>query len=198
MSMNPNNPFDDHQNDQGYAQSPTAKKGGKGCLLGCGIVGLLSVLVCCGGGALMTQFGLGVLASEYEQQLAGNPVIEEHIGEIESLDVSWTATFREAQKAEEQGEESPFAFEIKGSKGSGTLLVRQDRAGDGTEIGSATLVMPDGSRHAVTIDRDEFEDLENLKLEDLDLDIEFDHGSVMELDEQPAASDDPTNESAAP
>jgi hypothetical protein len=99
----------------------------------------------------MVQFGVSMLASEYQRQLTGNPVIVEHIGEIESVEPSWSATFREAQNAGQQGQETSFAFEIKGSKGSGTLLAEQDNRGGGTGLSTAILVMPDGTRHPINM-----------------------------------------------
>ena len=64
MSMTPNNPFEDPQNDQGYVQSPPPKKGGKGCLIGCAVAGLLGVLFCCGGGGYLAHYGVSMLAGE--------------------------------------------------------------------------------------------------------------------------------------
>jgi hypothetical protein len=152
MSMSPNNPFEDRRDDQGDVQGPPRRKsGGKGCLIGCSIAGVLGLLVCCGGGAMMIPFGISILTSDYQQQLAGNPVIVEHIGEIESLEMSWSATFEEAQKSDGQGSAAPIAFEVKGSKGSGTLLIQQDQSGGGGGIKSATLVLPDGTRHPIDV-----------------------------------------------
>jgi hypothetical protein len=43
-------------------------------------------------------------------------------------------------------EKSPgsMAFAIKGSKGSGVLLISQAPGGDGTQVGTAELVLPSG------------------------------------------------------
>lgn len=159
MSMSPNNPFEDDQNDQGDAQSSAPAKSRKGCLIGCSIAGILALLVCCGGvvllmrggGQMLADFMNTALSSEYQRQLAGNPVIVEHIGEIVSLDFDLSTTFEEAQKSAERGEETHWVFKIEGSKGSGTLIVQQDTSGGGTDIKSATLVMPDGTRHSIDV-----------------------------------------------
>jgi hypothetical protein len=151
MSMSPNNPFEDPQNAQSFAQSPARPKGGKGCLIGCSIAGVLGVMVCCGGGVMLIFVGVSFLADEYQRQLAGNPVIIEHIGDIESMEASWSATIEEAQKAGDQGTGAPVAFEVEGSKGSGTLLVEQDQSGGGSMIKSATLILPDGTRIPIDV-----------------------------------------------
>jgi hypothetical protein len=149
MSMTPNNPFDDPQRNQMAAQGPPAAKSRKGCLLGCGIAAALSLLLCCGGGLVLTQFTFSMIASEYQRELAGNPVIVEHIGEIQSLDVSWGGIFEEAQKAGEQGGQGSLVFDVEGSKGSGRIVVEPDQgqAGGGGDLGAGTLIMPDGNRY---------------------------------------------------
>ncbi len=150
MSMTPNNPFEDPRYDASGVQAPAKKKGGKGCLIGCGIGSVLVLLVCCGGGGMFMQFVMSTIASEYERQLASNPVVVEHLGEVESFDFDMTATFQEAQKSGDQGGDPDIAFKVKGSKGDGTILVKQDNSGDGgAAIKSAILVLPDGSRHEI-------------------------------------------------
>lgn len=170
VSMNTNNPFESNPNAPGapYGEPAPKKSNAKFWLLGCGITGVLGVVVCCGGGALMTQFGLSVLAGEFQKQLDGNPVIVEHIGEIESLDMSWADTVAGAQNAEGGAEE--LAFQIKGTKGSGVVMIQQDKSGDGTGMQSATLVMDDGSRFPI--------DLGMAGNEDIQMDDIFDQGEL--------------------
>lgn len=174
MSMSPNNPFEDPQNDQGYLQDQgnlPAKKSGKGCLIGCGVVGLLGLVLCCGGGIFMVQFGVGALGDQLQTQIAGDPAIVEHIGGIESMEVSWGATIEEAQQGGEQ--DSGLVFEIKGDKGSGKLLIKEDKSG-GSDVGMATLILPDGTRIPIGLDSD------GGGIEDLDADLEdmFDSGDI--------------------
>lgn len=166
MSMSPDNPFD-NPNSPGYAQAPppAKKSSAKFWLIGCGVTGLLGVFVCCGGGLLMTQFGMSMLAAQFQNQLEGNPVIVEHIGEIESMNMSWGETMKAAQS----GDGQELAFAINGSKGSGTILVVQDKSGDGSGIQSATLVLADGSRHPIELVP---------TAEEIDMDAFFDEGDV--------------------
>ncbi len=173
MSMNADNPFDVNPNAPGnsgasYGQAPPKKSTAKYWLLGCGITGLLAVLVCCGGSLLMTQFGLGMLAGEFQKQLDGNPVIVEHIGDIESMSMSWGDTIQGAQNAEGGAEE--MAFAITGTKGSGTVYIRQDKSGDGTGMQSARLVMTDGTSYPIEL-APSFD-------QDVNLDEMFDEGQA--------------------
>jgi hypothetical protein len=151
MSMTPNNPFDDQQGDQDFGQSPSSRKGGKGCLIGCAVGGFLAVFGCCGGTVATMYFTLSVLSEEYQRQLAGNPVIEEHIGDIESMEFSWTGTVEEAQNSGNQGAGAQIGFEIKGSKGSGRVLIEQGQGGGGNMIKSGTLILPDGTRIPIDV-----------------------------------------------
>lgn len=51
--------------------------------------GLFVPILCCGGILLLGRFGLGVLAADIEMQVRDHPVIQEHIGEIEELEVDF-------------------------------------------------------------------------------------------------------------
>lgn len=117
-------------------------------------------------GLFFAQFGLSMYAGEVQRQLQGNPVIVEHIGEIESTSHSWTGTMEAAQQ--NQGSESQLAFEVTGSKASGTVYVVQDRSGDGTGIKSAILKLPNGTELPIDVGGGdaEFNELE-IELNDL-------------------------------
>ena len=145
----------------------------------------MGLFVCCGGGVLLVQFGVGTLGDQLERQVASNPAIVEHIGDIESFEVNWSATIEEAQKTGEQ--DAGLIFEIKGSQGSGQLLVKQDKAGDGSSIDSATLILPDGTRIPIDLasGAPEVEELE------MDFDDLIDTGNI-------DTGDTRTNEFAVP
>ncbi|EMI15492.1 hypothetical protein RMSM_07593 [Rhodopirellula maiorica SM1] len=118
-------------------------------------MGVVGGLVCCGGIYFMFSMGKGMMADMVKQEIGANPVIQEHIGEIESADLNLAATG-------EAGQNGPgiLAFDLVGSKGSGVLEIKQDpnSHGNGLSIQSAELVMPDGTRHEVISDLDSFED----------------------------------------
>ncbi|MFK8113312.1 MAG: cytochrome c oxidase assembly factor Coa1 family protein [Rubripirellula sp.] len=167
MSMAPNDPFENPNSPGASQQQPPQKKGGKGCLIGCGIAGILGVLVCCGGGVFMAQFGVGMYAEIVQDQLADDPVMVENIGEIESITHSWSGTIAAAQEAE--GGDSPLSFDVQGSKGSGQLRVVQDKSGDGTGIKSAVLILEDGTRIPLELSQVGVSDLDDIDMQLNDL-----------------------------
>ena len=108
-----------------------------------GVLVVLAALVCCGGGYFVWQFGSEALARSVREDLQGNPVIEEHIGEIESVQMNLQATAQEQENVP-----NSITFDIEGTQGEGRLVVLQQAGAEGT-ISSAVLVLPDGTRHQV-------------------------------------------------
>ncbi|NND97995.1 MAG: hypothetical protein HKN47_11765 [Pirellulaceae bacterium] len=155
MSMAPNNPFDNPQQDSLSQQPVKQKKGGSvwvWIFAIVGVLGLVGVMVCCGGGYFAYRQGTAFLADEIKVKLDGNPVIEENIGEIESMSMNFSAVVEEAQKQQEQGNnEAPpsLVFDIEGTKGSGRVLVRQDPSGQPDAL---ELIMSDGTRHKIELE----------------------------------------------
>lgn len=167
MSMSPNNPFDNPQNDPGFGYdqvgTPTQSKSGKGCLIGCGVVGLLGLVLCCGGGVFLVNFGVGQLGKQLTIQIKNNPAVVENVGEIESLEVNWGGTVEEAQQSGES--DSGLIFDIKGSKGSAKLMIKDDGGG----AGNATLILQDGTRIPIDFEGPSANpDAMDLDLDDID------------------------------
>lgn len=81
------------------------------------VIGGGGLLMCCGGGGALVYFGLGVMGEEVAEQLRDHPVIQEQLGGIDEIDVDFTAS-----AARDDDEE--FVFNVKGPKGSGTLITR--------------------------------------------------------------------------
>ncbi len=105
-----------------------------GCLLllGGGCIALV-------GGAVF--WGFGELEDQAAQALAGNPVIEEHIGEIEECDFNVVASSN-------AGGDETFVFDLVGSKGSGSVtgdFVTVDATTE--KVKSGVLRMEDGSEY---------------------------------------------------
>jgi hypothetical protein len=89
-------------------------------LLGLGGI-VVAGVVCCGA---IGMWGMGavnnLMTKGMQAELGGNPVIQEHIGEIQSVSVN----FAETQKMQGQGQGQDAAvMDIKGSKGQGQLLM---------------------------------------------------------------------------
>ena len=144
----PENPFDrpgaaPHQ----YGERPPQRGASRVWLWVLGTIGILVVLaalVCCGGGYFAWQFGSEALAKAMIEELQGNPVIEEHIGEIERAEMNLQATAEEQENVP-----NSLTFDIEGPKGEGRLVVRQDPGAEKPSVSSAVLVLPDGTRHQV-------------------------------------------------
>lgn len=118
----PYNPPRDQFNPQGgqfdpYQQPPPS--GGSltwlWVLLG---VGGGFIFLCCGGCCFLAMIGLEEEEKEIEAMLAGNAAIEQHIGDIESIDRDWT-------KSLEEEDDNIWVFRIVGDKGEGDLIIKE-------------------------------------------------------------------------
>ncbi|MCH5377557.1 MAG: hypothetical protein JJ992_26670 [Planctomycetes bacterium] len=103
-------------------------------MLGAGLM----LLLCCGGGALVVRFGMQIITTQVEDQLADNPVLKEHIGEIEAFDLDWSRSFADE-------DDDTFVYQVRGTKGEGRVTVKHitDDSGD-QEIVSASLRLSSG------------------------------------------------------
>ena len=71
----------------------------------------------CGGIGGLSYFGLGMVATDVEEQLRDHPVIQTEIGEIESFEMSLT-------KSAVEPEDDVFVFEVTGTKGEGEVTAK--------------------------------------------------------------------------
>ncbi len=148
MSNRPDNPF--QTSGPGTMHGDRQPKKGNVWLWVIGIIGgimVLGALVCCGGTFFAYRAGTNMLAEQFKNQLSGNPTIVEHVGDIQSMSLNLSET---STQAESSG--GALAFDVVGSKSNATLLIKQAPGGDGTSIGSAELLMPDGTRYPVAVD----------------------------------------------
>ena len=147
MSTGPNDAFNDDFSGGTGAQTAQAPppKSKKGCLIAVVVVFLLMFLVCCGGLLAMFYFGSGALGEAVIAEVGNDPAIVEHIGDVESCSLDLGETAKAAEAAEQAGDQTPLAFEIKGSKGEAVLLLMQDGRNQ-NEFSSGTLILPNGER----------------------------------------------------
>jgi hypothetical protein len=187
MSISPNDAFDNDFDGGAQTTQAPPSKSGKGCLIAVVVVFLLLVLVCCGGGIALFFVGTNALGEVVITQVENDPAIAEYIGEVESCSLDFGETAKAAESAEQAGDQTPMAFEIKGSKGEGTLLLMQE-AGNQEAFSSGTLVLPDGNRVP----------LQSLGQADdsLDLDMDLDIGDL--IDEGDPSSGGTVDDSDAP
>ncbi len=95
-------------------------------MMGCGGCAIIAVLATILGGWAMIRFGFNVFASEVEADLRDNPVIVEHLGRIEEIEVDFSASITT------EGDDD-FVFRARGTKGSGLLSVTCVTNDDGVE-----------------------------------------------------------------
>ncbi|MEM7249144.1 MAG: hypothetical protein AAF533_27735 [Acidobacteriota bacterium] len=118
---------------------PSSGGGGGGgkVILGCGIAcAVLLVLGTVGCGAL-AWFGLGVLGDEVKSRLGDNPILVEHLGELQEVTMDI---------AESMDNEHPdiLVFRAVGTQASGKLTVEMREVGGEQEIVAAELELDDG------------------------------------------------------
>lgn len=101
--------------------------------MGCGGCAVIAVLAMFFGGWAMVRLGLDVFANDVESELRDNPVIIEHIGRIENLEVDLTASLSTE-------ENDDFVFTVTGTKGSGLIHATCITRDDGTEAVTAGTI----------------------------------------------------------
>ncbi len=196
MSISPNDSFgnDFSGGVGGQATQAPPQKSNKGCLIAVVVAFLLMFLVCCGGGVAMFYFGTSALGEAVISQVENDPAIVEHIGDVESCSIDFGATAEAAESAEQAGDQTPIAFEIKGSKGEGTLLLMQE-AGNQEAFSSGTLILPNEERIPLKA-LGKPDDSVGLDL-DIDIDNFIDEGDLSARDAaEPAAGDSAAEGSA--
>ncbi len=87
---------------------------------------LVGILVLCGGGIWLMNFGGDILSAEIETQLRDHPQIREHVGEIQSLDINWTRSLANE-------EEEVFVFDVEGTEAKGEITIESVTNDEGNE-----------------------------------------------------------------
>lgn len=121
-------------------EAPPARRRGMGCWwTGCLGGSALMMLLCCGGVGGVAYFGISLLNKEIEVLLAKNPVVREHLGQLESVEVDWKRTMIE-------DDDDTFVFQLKGDKGKAVAVVESVTNSDGDEeIRGGRLELSDGT-----------------------------------------------------
>jgi hypothetical protein len=108
-------------------------------LLGGG--GVLALL-CCGCGGLVF-FSLNFMEESFKKELANDPVVQEHVGEVESVDWDFV---KSAEEADGKGGPAPMVLHVKGSKGEADVIGEQagsDEEGN-LKLRNGVLRLPSG------------------------------------------------------
>lgn len=140
--QNPPNPY---ANMGTYGQAPPPKKSNAlFWILGIvGGIGILAGVCCCGGGYFAFSTGMNMMAEQTKAEVQGHPVIQEHIGTIETATSDFAAAITESQKKGDTGGESHMIIHVKGSKGTGDIIGKMPQGG-GQRLTEKILRLPDG------------------------------------------------------
>ena len=94
------------------------------------VVGLPILLVavmflgCCGLMGVGAYSAFHLTGEMAKQQFGADPVIQQHVGEIQSISLNLSATEEERQKGVAQGA-NVVVFDVSGPKGSGQIIAEQ-------------------------------------------------------------------------
>ncbi len=116
-------------------EQPRRKRGvGFWIFVGCGTA-LLLAAACCGGVFFLAKLAFKEFESAVQTELADNPILREHLGEIEDVAFDWEGVIQE--------EGDVMVFSVRGSRATGTVRVHREDLEDG-EILRAQLQLPSG------------------------------------------------------
>lgn len=140
-----------------YAAStpPTAPKKSNTLLYVLGGIAAFVIIGCCGCGGLMWWGGtaaLQVAANQVKPQLAADPVIQEHVGNLQTAEISVQAYISEAGKnPRHQQAGRDIAIKVKGDKGSGLVVCKIDQSNPGQpRVVNGELVLPSGESYPLS------------------------------------------------
>lgn len=201
MSMAPNNPFEQPPDDSHFGRPYPQQRGSNvwlWVLAAVGSIFLIGMVVCCGAGYFLVDAGKKMIADGAAQELRDNPIVQEHIGEIDEIEIDFGEVISNAQDQDEDDLSITFVFRVKGSKGSGKILMRQD---DGDEaIASAQLVMDDGTQYELPLeentefmDEEKDEDVPVLPIQPVDTEV-----SIEEADSPLEETENQTGQDSKP
>ena len=117
-----------------------------------GIVGLLGIgmVVCCGvGGYFAFNAGMGVVTNELKNEVAGDPNIQQHLGEIENLSVDIIASGQEAEKRGRGAQ--VLVFNAEGSEGKEAKIIAEQskQPQPGNMFSKIDLRLPSGEEISI-------------------------------------------------
>ena len=143
----PNNPY-----GASSTQQPPAKKSNTWLWILLGVGGVL-ILGCCGCFGAISFFGkgaldagMGMVAEQIKPGLNADPVVQEHLGEIQEMSWDLMAT-GEASKGDGPDK---VVWDVKGSKGEGQITGEMDQTGGAARLKNGVLRMKDGTEHILT------------------------------------------------
>lgn len=120
-------------------------------LLGVGGVLLLGCCGCAGFSYFAFNAGTKQIATSVRPQLQADPAIQQHIGNLNSVEVDIGAVMTEVQKNPQRHQGRNMAVRVKGDKGEGVVLGRFDQTAPGEgRMANAELILPNGDMHSIS------------------------------------------------
>jgi hypothetical protein len=110
------------------------------------ITGLIGTFLCTGCFGFMGWAVFAFLPQMAQAELEKNFVIQQHIGNIEELTINFVATGEAQEKDPPPPGITLLAFDIKGSKGRGTVVCKMRDKGGSLELVGGQLEMANGER----------------------------------------------------
>ena len=106
------------------------------------------LLLCCCGCFGLVYFGFNLIEQELTPQLQNDPVVQEHIGTVESVEFDFMKSITEAESS---GDDDALVFHVEGSKGSGDVIGRSVTGPDGVEhLEGGVLRLPSGEEYELS------------------------------------------------
>ena len=140
------NPYANPYGDPRFPQRPPPSGSRWWLWLLLGGMGMLFCL-CCGGAALV-YFGFNIIEQELTPQLENDPVVQEHIGEVQSVEFDFMKSIDENETG---GDAEALVFRVEGTKGSGHVIGRSETGPDGVEhLTGGILRMPNGEEYQLS------------------------------------------------
>ena len=109
-------------------------------LLGVGGLGLAACCGCMGLGWFAASTGFNMMAEDLKGKLKNDPVANEHLGEIESVEMDFLSSIKASEK---RGGEQVFLFHVQGSKANADVVGKQPAPGTQT-IREPKLILASG------------------------------------------------------
>jgi hypothetical protein len=127
FGSSPNDPLNPYANlgGSGTTQPPRRSSSPWPWILGIGGGFGVAALLCCGCLGVLGYIGFNQINQSLKLQIQDDPVIQEHIGEIESVSLNLMAAIEEMKANPPPPGESLQAFDVQGTKGSGVVVGTQ-------------------------------------------------------------------------
>lgn len=127
-----------HEGPGSWDRPPSKGGGSVARILGILVIVALIGMGACGACAYIAlKWGSGVFEEQVESELRDDPVVLEHIGELESVSLDLRATGNEPEL-------DVYVFDVQGTTGSGRLVLRLRTDRGEPEILSGRLELEDG------------------------------------------------------